>query len=268
MTAPLDALIVVSDLHCGSPYGLAPPSFRTDDGNDLGHGSNAHQAWLWHWWRTLIAEAAERLRGATIGVIVNGDATEGNHHRSTEMTTPREHEHCKMAYACLLPLAKHAPRRYVIDGTECHTKGLEHDLARMLHAEGGKAHGKLLLEVHGCLLDITHHIGVTSRAYLEASGMGINMGNARLNYARVGQRVPSVYLRGHRHAGGIYSDGYGIMAVSGGWQYLTRHGRKVVPDSICTPTVIVLDWRGRKYGGLPHAEALQATPPEQRIVAA
>jgi hypothetical protein len=74
MTAPIDALIIVSDLHCGSPYGLAPPSFKTDDGNELGHGTNAHQAWLWHWWVRLIAEAAERLRGATIGVIVNGDA--------------------------------------------------------------------------------------------------------------------------------------------------------------------------------------------------
>jgi len=137
---------------------------------------------------------------------------------------------------------------------------MEDVLAEKLHAESGKARDKWLIEVHGCLVDVAHHTGVTSRAYLEASAMSINLGNARVNYSRCGQRVPQVFLRGHRHCGGYFSDGAGMYAITGAWQSLTRHGYKVVTDSLPRPTMMVLDWRGKPAGALPMVHEIVFNP--------
>ena len=102
----------------------------------------------------------------------------------------------------------------------------------------------------------------SSRAYLEAGAMSISMGNARQNYSRVGHKVPTVYLRGHRHTGGIFNDGNGIFMVSPAWQLLTKYGHKVVGDSICRPGFGILDWRGCEEGELPATKLIQYAPEE------
>jgi hypothetical protein len=119
--------------------------------------------------------------------------------------------------------------------------------------------------MHGCLVEAKHHMPVTGRAYLEASAMSIAMGNRRLNCLRAGHRVPQVFLRGHRHCGGSYSDGVGLFAVTGAWQLLTRHGHKVVPDSLPSPTVLILDWRGKAHGELPQVHEIKFQLPQPEI---
>jgi hypothetical protein len=52
-----------------------------------------------------------------------------------------------------------------------------------------------------------------------------------------------------------------MLAVTGGWQFLTRHGKKVVPDAIPRPSIIVLDWRGLEEGTLPHVHNFTFNPP-------
>jgi len=111
-------------------------------------------------------------------------------------------------------------------------------------------------------LYIAHHMPTSARAYLEAGAMSITMGNARQNYSRVGHRVPHVYLRGHRHTGGIFNDGNGIFMVTPAWQLLTRYGHKVVGDAICRPGIGILDWRGCEKGDLPATKLIQYAPKE------
>jgi hypothetical protein len=134
-------------------------------------------------------------------------------------------------------------------------------LAQKLGALGGIAKDKWLLKINGCLVDAAHHMGVTSRAYLEAGAMSIQMGNARLNYLRAGQPVPKVFLRAHRHCGGHFSDGQGLFAVTGAFQFLTRHGHKIVTDSIPRPSMLVLDWRNKEPGELPQVHDVTFNPP-------
>jgi hypothetical protein len=105
----------------------------------------------------------------------------------------------------------------------------------------------------------------TSRAYLEASAMSILMGNARNNSIRSGHRVADIYLRGHRHCGGFYTDNAGMFGVTGGWQFLTRHGHKVVTDSIPRPSILILDFRGKKPGELPIHQSITFNPPQDEI---
>ena len=263
---PVELAVVVSDIHCGSDVGLAPPSTFTKKGNVVGFGTNLIQEWLWERWQDGIGRVSEILGKSPAALIVNGDATEGIHHRNAADTIVADIEiHTDMAQECLRPYLKLASKVFVVAGTECHTLGMENKLAEKLKAVGGKAKDKWLIDINGCLIDAAHHTGVTSRTYLEASAMSINLGNARINYERTKQPVPNVFLRGHRHCGGYFSDGAGIYAVTGAWQFLTRHGYKVVTDSIPRPSIIVLDWRGRKRGALPTVHDITFNPPPSEI---
>lgn len=266
MAKPINALLVVSDLHCGSSVGLAAPETVLDEGNVVTFGTNYHQEWLWMCWDSLMLEAAGRLEGARIGGVLNGDAIEGIHHRSAEVIAAQKEIHIQMAKQVMEPMRSFVDELFITKGTECHTTGIEHELARDLKAYGKTAHKKLLLEVNGVLIDIAHHMPTTGRKNLEASGMGIILANAQINYMRANQRPPRVFLRGHRHTGGWYSDGHSALGVTGGWQFLTRHGQKVVTDSIPTPYALILDWRGQAKGTLPRVTELRYDPPQDEIV--
>jgi hypothetical protein len=252
-------LVVVSDLHCGSTVGLLAPDVETHYGNTVGFGSNYHQEWLWDKWQEGMRRVFDLAGDDPYVLLCNGDATEGIHHRSPEVVATLIEDHCRMAAAALKGYAEKAVKVLITRGTECHTHNVEDYLANLLGA--GEARDHWLFTINGTLCNATHHMPATSRAYLEASAMSINLGNARLNCIRSGHPVPSVYLRAHRHCGGWYTDGAGILAVTGGWQFLTRHGKKVVPDAIPRPSVIVLDWRGLEEGTLPHVHNFTFNPP-------
>lgn len=265
MTKPLVA-VVVSDLHCGSDVGLSPPEVEMESGNVVGHGKNIHQAWLWQQWQEGFERVKEILGSDAAVLIVNGDATEGvHHHNNAEIIAQEIETHVSMAHECLKPLADLCGQTIVVKGTECHTRNMENLLAERLNAVSGKARDKWLFTINGCLIDAAHHIGVTSRAYLEASGLSIAMGNARLNYLRCGHQVPKVFYRAHRHCGGYYSDGFGCIGITGAFQMLTRHGMKVVTDAIPRPSILVSDWRGKKPGELPTPHEIFFTPPQHEI---
>ncbi len=261
-----EILVVTSDLHCGSVVGLSTPSVETQHGNVVGFGNNHHQAWLWDCWQSMCDEAKRIVGISTATLVVTGDATEGSHHRNDADLIASDIEiHTNIAVACLKPLKALCNSAFVVKGTECHTANMENRLAQKLGAIGDKASDEWLIDIAGCLVSAKHHMGVTGRSYLEASMMSIHMGNARLNAVRARHRVPDVFLRGHRHCGGWFSDGAGLFGVTGGWQMLTRHGHKVVPDSIPSPTVLILDWRGRKRGSIPQVHEIKFQPPQDTI---
>jgi hypothetical protein len=258
-------LVVCSDLHCGSSVGLMPPDSENLAGNVIGFGKNAHQEWLWECWQDALDKVAAMADGDPYAVVINGDATEGIHHRSPEVVASLIENHCTMAAEALKPLTSKAAAVFVTKGTECHTHNIETYLAKLIGAKDEVAREKWHIEIHGCRVDATHHIGATSRAYLESSALAITLGNARLNSVRAGHPVAQVYLRGHRHCGGVYSDGSGLIGVTGGWQFLTRHGHKVVPDSIPRPSMLVLDWRGKPEGELPTPHHFFYNPPAPKV---
>jgi hypothetical protein len=56
-----------------------------------------------------------------------------------------------------------------------------------------------------------------------------------------------------------------MIGVTGAWQFLTRFGKKVVPDSVPRPSVLILDWRNTKYGDLPAIKELVYAPEQEEI---
>jgi hypothetical protein len=256
-------LVCVSDLHCGSDVGLMPPDTSLSKGNTVGFGKNYFQEWLWLCWLDAIQQVKSICGKNPYVLLVNGDATEGCHHHTQELVAPAIEDHTNMAAQCLRVLSPSVT--LITKGTHCHTLGMEDVLAEKLGALEGKARDKWLFNINGVNCNAAHHIGTTSRGYLEASLLSITLGNARLQSLRCDHIPSRVFLRAHRHCGGWYSDGDALMCVTGGWQGLTRHGYKVVTDSIPRPSVLVLDWRDRPEGALPQVHNIQFNPPQPQI---
>jgi hypothetical protein len=58
------------------------------------------------------------------------------------------------------------------------------------------------------------------------------------------------------------------MGITGGWQMLTRHGQKVVTDSLPTPTVLLFDWQHKQHGELPNVAQYRYPGPQAEIAIA
>lgn len=262
--------VVVSDLHCGSVYGLLPPGFVTLEGNEV--LPNRLQQWLWERWFETQAAVFDLVGDDPFVLIVNGDATEGCHHGTKEVISPDEGDHLEAAIQTLSELAGRAAGVFVVEGTECHTKHLEHALAKNLKGridpETNKAaFPKLRIDIHGCRVHAHHHIGTTSRPWLESGQYSIAMATERMEAAAAGHRLPTVLLAGHRHRWGQYQSPHGLTVVTPAWQGITRHGRKVVPSAVMHVGLAVLDWRNLPYGSQPVVKMVTAQTDEPKVVA-
>ncbi len=251
-------MVLISDPHVGSTFGLLQPSFITHEGNEV--SQNALQKWLWSSWLDSWAWAKEVIGKDAWALILNGDLIDGNHHHTKEIMFVDEGDHVEAAAEIFTEVGKGASSVYITEGTESHTKGAEHTIAKILKANGLNvvspsakrgAWDSLHLKCSGSLCEIDHHMPTSMRSYLEASALSITLGDIRNQRARAGDEVPKVIIRSHRHRFGLYEDGYGMMVALPSWQGLTRFGRKVVPGAMPQAGIVILDWRNVEDGGTP-----------------
>lgn len=257
-------VVAISDLHCGSDVGLLPERVELSDGQALGHGKNAWQKWLWGAWLDGMKWVKALTGNDPFVLVLTGDLIEGFHHRTDEIVAQKAIEHLTIAEASVGGLIKQAAKTYVVRGTECHTHDWESLFARNFGL--GKAHDFIQFDLNGVLVDARHHMPVTGRLHLEASALSIVAANARSNAIRAHHDPARIFLRGHRHLHGIYSDGESLIACTGAWQGLTRHGKKVVTEAVCRPSIIAFDARKTPSGELPSIHQRAFNPP-QNIVA-
>ena len=250
----IELVFVVSDLHCGGSGGLLPPGFRTFEGNEV--RQNVGQAWLWPLWEKSIAWAKDKAAGQPFAIVVNGDVTEGVHHRNKQVISVEPEDHVEAARMSLEGLVDGASGVYVVQGTECHTEGVEASIGRELNAvenpeTGRHSFVRLELEVNGTLCVFRHHIGTTSRSWLEASQLSIHMREEQVQAARKGTTIPKVLVCSHRHKFGYWGDPSALVVVTPPWQIPTRYAHKVVPNPVIEPGIVSLDWRGLTPGSMP-----------------
>lgn len=258
--------IVISDIHCGSSYGLMGPNIRMQEGNII--AQNPLQEYLWKCWLDWQGDwFAKHVGDDPFILIVNGDATEGVHHGTKEIVSPDPSDHRLIAHHALAPLADRASDTFIIEGTECHTANAEHRLAFDLGAVRPTRHSNLgawrtlRIKIHDCMCMFYHHISTTKRVYLEASQLSIELSNGRLEAIRGGVEPHKVLGCAHRHRHGSYRDGQLLSFVTPPWQGVTRFGRKVVPAAFCEPGVICLDWSEKEPGESPDLHSMLYEPP-------
>ena len=263
-------IVVLSDLHVGSTKGLMPESFTTVEGVEV--RQNAIQQYLWACWIR-----AQNFIQQTVGddpfvLVLNGDLTEGIHHGTKEIWSAAIEDQMKAAFDVVEPLAAKASKVFLVRGTECHTHNLEAGLGAMLGAVQNPemkiaAFDRLTLSAHGTICVFRHHISTSSRRSSSGSALSANLAEEQLEAAVNGERLPQVLVCSHRHKPGIYRDEKGMVLVTPAWQFLTRHGHKVVGAARCKPGVQILDWRGLGHGELPRIHERYYATPQPKIIA-
>ena len=247
-------IFVLSDIHAGSTLALCPPGYVTVESQPI--SLNKWQEWLWQCWLKANDWMAGVANGSPYAVVLNGDLTEGVHHRTTQIVSADMTDHVFIAKEILKNVADKADKIYVVKGTECHTHSGEVSIGESLHAEinpdtGKRAFDRLQLNACGVPCVFRHHIGTSVRMGLEATQLSINLVEEVAEAVKNGETPPRVVCAAHRHKFGYFSNGRSMCVVSAPWQGLTRFGHKVVSQARTQPGVYALDWRGLNDGELP-----------------
>ncbi len=264
-------LLVLSDLHCGSSFGLLPPGFINTEGNEV--GQNSFQKFLWKCW----IQATQKwlpplLGGDQFAILLNGDLVDGVHHGTKELISSNEDDHVEAAKQALKPLTEKSSATFLTVGTEVHTKNFETKIGKEIgawqHPDTGRyASPRISLNIAGTRIVAFHHISATSRAWLAASAYSIFLANEQIEAARAGEEIPRVVCCAHRHKHGAFDDGDdGLIVVSAPWQLSTRFGNKYAPSSRFKTGMILLDWREKRDGQIPYHHVLTLRPPGEITV--
>jgi hypothetical protein len=167
-------ILALSDLHCGSVYGMLPPDFVTSD--DGAKKQNPGQRYLWECWTYL----RDRIKGLPItAVVVNGDCIDGRQQaqRGTELALPMLEDQTAAAECCLkfLRPATGDAKWYFTQGTEYHDAKAGREVEVLARAMGatpyvGLGTGRycreaLDLEIDGVITNFAHGISCSGGLY-------------------------------------------------------------------------------------------------------
>lgn len=211
---PQRAIIVaLADLHVGSPFALSPATWVLPDAatpfqaNELQNIIRAH--WLACW-----DKLAALRKGARLIVVLAGDATEGLHHDSVQVTTARIEVQEQMAVSVMeegLHRAKFSYRRKdalrCVAGTGAHDGGggaSFERVARQLTDHSGD--GRVSKEsddftVNGVRILVAHKPGASPGSRAWTRGNAYKSWLTSLYYAALdaGEQPPAYVLTAHYH---------------------------------------------------------------------
>lgn len=242
-------LIVISDPHFGCKLGLCPPEgIELDEGNVALPSRLQLQVWaMWkYFWDNWVPRAT---RGEEYAVALNGDAIDGDHHRSSTPFTTNIKDQRRLAQKVLAPLvnSEKCKAYFHIRGTEAHVgisgqdeEALAASLGAIPDEHGNHARWEMWLRMRDRLIHLTHHIGTTSSAAYESTAVLKELIEAYNEAGRWGDKPPDVVVRSHRHRAMHITlpteGGYGISIVTPGWQlktpfvYRQAQGRSGTPQ--------------------------------------
>ena len=257
-------IVVVSDLHAGSMYGLMPHAFDTYDG--VTKPQNAGQEYLWKCWEDFCWRTSQFDPDA---VIVNGDCIEGPQRKSNgfEVSLPSQDDQVDAAIKSLEALRARTERAkwYFTMGTPYHVGewgGAEEAIARALRGESYPSVGvgkycreALWLDAEGVVLEVAHHIGGASGFYrltaLDREGQWSAMA---AKDASKGVPKADLLIRSHVHFFGVGEHASKQMLTTPCWKLADRYSRKgsmhrFHPD--IGGVFIEIDGEGKQRGEAP-----------------
>lgn len=249
----LNNLVVVSDLHCGCQLGLCPPEgVPLDDGGTYKPSRFQKKTWKYwrHFWDEFVPDAT---RGEPYGIVINGDAIEGVHHRATTPISHNMKDQRRIAITAIKPLVELCEGRlWMIRGTEAHVGSSaceEETIAETVGAipskEGQYARWDLWKEIGpGKLIHFLHHIGTTGSQAYEATAVHKELTEEFIEAARWCREPPSAIVRSHRHRNfqiiiptgsdsGATSQALAIVTPA--WQGKTPHVYKIPGARLAEP---------------------------------
>ncbi|MCP4645811.1 MAG: hypothetical protein GY851_35525 [bacterium] len=245
MASAINNAVIISDIHCGCKLGLCTPIVNLDEGGS--YHASALQLKLLSWWQEFWSVwVPEATHGEPYAVVVNGDSTDGVHHKSVTQISNNLTDQKRIAADLLRPIVASAAAFYMIRGTEAHVgasgqneEALAQELGAIPNESGQYARYELWLRIGRGLAHIMHHIGTTGRTHYESSALMGEYGESCADAGRWGREAPDVVVRSHRHRNCEIrvptKDGYGICCTTPGWQLRTPFAYRIPGGRITTP---------------------------------
>lgn len=241
-------LICISDTHIGDQLGLCRDNFRLRHGG-VYHASKFQRAVAECWdnfWDRWVPMAT---RNEPYAILMNGDMLEGRHHHATHPISNDKADQEAMGYELLAPLAEKCDGRfYYVSGSTAHAGEAGEDEERLAKRigcipdeSGNHSRFELYIDVSGCLVHASHHIGVSGSMAYETTALTKEYNEFCAESARWGRPIPDILVRSHRHRHAEVrvptSRGYGIIFVTSAWQLKTPFLFKTPGGRVTTPNV-------------------------------
>lgn len=240
-------LAITSDQHCGSTVALAPPVVHLDDGGK--YEASKPQQWLWQRWNDYWkrVEQVRRAKKATLVQVYNGDLTEGDHHKTTQILSGNPTAQAVVVNEVMrVPLALKPDHIVGIRGTEAHVgpsgafeerifTGLRKDGWPVVRDEntGNSSHWHWTMEYQGVRLDIAHHGKFGSRPSTKMNTVVALAFDIFTRAAIEGRPHPHLAVRSHMHQVGDTGDIYPTRLIQmPAWQLATAYIHRLNPGAI------------------------------------
>jgi hypothetical protein len=206
-------IAITSDQHCGSTVALCPPVINLDDGGQ--YVASKPQVWLWEKWNAFYGEVERERRrlDATLMLGFNGDMTEGDHHKTTQILSGNPTAQAAVVNEIMrVPLALKPDHLVFIRGTEAHvgpSAAFEERIATGLRKDGwpvvrdehtgNSSHWHWTVEHQGVRLDLAHHGKFGSRPNTKFNTVIALAFDIFTRHALEGRPHPHLAVRSHMH---------------------------------------------------------------------
>jgi hypothetical protein len=171
-------------------------------------------------------------------IIHNGDAIEGIHHKTIQLSAPMADDHVLIHQEVMEIFlhevgfsVKNGDELHYSSGTETHTGWTESSIVKYFEAYGAKFHDELKLTQHGVNLWFVHEWTRAGDGQNEGSPVTNKLKTMFFNSVKEGWKMPDYTIGSHYHKSVISSytqdwkTYYGIVTPS--FQMKTRFGQKV-----------------------------------------
>lgn len=266
---------ITSDQHAGSTIALAPPKVHLDDGGEY-HASKA-QLWLWARWQAFWArvEQVRRAHDALLVAGFNGDLTEGDHHKTTQILSGNPTAQAAVVNEIMrVPLALKPDHLVFIRGTEAHvgpSAAFEERIATGLRkdgwpvivdeATGNGSHWGWTLEHQGVRIELAHHGRVGARPWTKANAVHALAVEILCDYAGAGRPHPHLAIRSHMHQFVDTGPGPAVRVIQmPAWQLATAFVHRIKPNAIADVGGIIVVIKDGAYTVEPVLSHPDATP--------
>lgn len=235
-------IIAIGDTHCNSTIGLCrPEGHRLDDGGT--YHPSSFQVDLWNLFQDFCQSWIPRVtKGEPWDLVINGDAIDGDHHRTPTIISRNLQDQFRVARDTLSPIVTQCRasggRYYHVRGTEAHVGPSAQEEERLAEALGAVPDSKgrysrwrLKKRLGDHLVMFRHHIGTSSSQAYEGTALTKTQAEQMTNAGLWGRRVAQVDVRAHRHRYAKWEkdgrDGHYIVVVLPCWQGLTPFSHKM-----------------------------------------
>jgi len=198
-------VMVMSDIHAGSPFGLTHPRWHWKQNDDPERSKIVDlQRLFWNWYDKKLKEI-----GKVDHVVINGDAIEGKGKKSggCELLTTDCLEQGDMAFDVINHVQ--ASEYFMTYGTAYHTgdaEDFEKPIADKLNAQIGN---HLRIDFGGLIFDFKHFIGGGGSSPLTKNNAVLKEQFLEILKADIeGEEKSDIFIRSHRHN---YTDASGLL---------------------------------------------------------